>query len=47
MMQVDNKGNQVNQHEGIKKPRDGEWGTLPANAMRNQNELSMAQGAQN
>ena len=53
MMQVDNKGG-VGSHPGqqqegtIKKPRDGEWGTLPANAMRNQNDLSpLVQGSQN
>lgn len=53
MMQVDNKGGmgshpgQQQQEGSIKKPRDGEWGTLPANAI-NQNDLSpMVQGSQN
>ena len=44
MMQVNNKDGipqgQNPQQEQIKKPREGEWGTLPANAMNNnRNEL--------
>ena len=54
MMQVNNKdgmgapdSNQQPQ-EGSKKPRDGEGGTLPANAMSRNDQLSpMMQGSQN
>ena len=52
MMQVNNKdgmpGSVQQPQEGIKKPRDGEWGTLPANAMSRNEQLSpMMQGSQN
>jgi len=41
--------NPQQQQEAIKKRPDGEWGTLPANAMNNRNEAlsPMMQGSQN
>ena len=56
MMQVNNKdgmgnmppGSNQQPQEGIKKPRDGEWGTLPANAMSRNEQLSpLMLGSQN
>ena len=48
MMQVNNKDGMGQQPTDIKKPRDGEWGTLPANAMSRQEQLQpLIQGQQN